>query len=261
MHCYSPASEVAGGSAVEVGNGAAIAGRIGLIAALLLALTGCGGNADEAASRQRGDGAQSAAIADPIMVDPGLGGQDQADAGLTAALPGSAVMPEIDRSKAAVAEAREQAQRLAGGKLAPAPAPGSGEGNSAVLSAMTAEQLATALPGTAKACVQAMRYSAGWAARLPAVLPPYPQSNVIEAAGAESAACHLRVARFLSPVSRQEAIDFYYARLKRLGTAVSHHAEGEASLLTLTTPQHAAYLVRVRERADGLVEIALASRN
>lgn len=227
----------------------------------LVALAGCGDDADDAAKNQRGDAALSAALDDPLMVDPGLGGQDQADAGLTAALPGSAAMPEVDRSKAAITEARDQAARLSGGKLASAPMPQDGDATGAAFAAVTAEQLGAALPGTARACVQAMRYSTGWAARFPAALPPYPQSHVLEAAGTDSPACRLQAARFITPVGRQDVTDFYHARLRALGSGTSHQAAGSISVMTLTAPDRAAYLVRITERDDGLVEVALASRN
>ena len=156
--------------------------------------------------------------------------------------------------------ARDAAKRLSGGKLATAPSPESGADDAPALAAVTAEQLTAALPGMAQTCLDAMQYGMVWAARLPVAVMPYPHSNGLEAAGVERADCHLRSARFVTPVGKQDVLDFYHARLRTGGQSVSHREVGGAHLLTASSAT-AGYLVRVRELDDGLVEVAVAARN
>lgn len=243
------------------GIGSAMTRKFWIVGSPLLAvaLAGCGGG-NTAADQKQGDAALSAVLDDPIMVEPDLGSMDQSRAGLTAGEPGGTAVPLVDRSDAAVAAARGDALRLVGGKIDVLPSAESTEVASPALLAVTAEQLAAALPGVRLDCVKAMRYGMAWAARFPDVIAPYPRSNALEAAGVDSAGCRVRVALFVTPVGKQDVIGFFHARLRASGTKPRFEESNGTSLLTATS-QVSARLVRVREREDGLVEVALATRD
>ena len=67
------------------------------------------------------------------------------------------------------------------------------------------------------ACAGALRYSAGWADRLPADLPLYPDARVSEAAGSQGNSCALRAVSFSTGASLQQVMDWYYTRATNAG--------------------------------------------
>lgn len=215
-------------------------------------LAGCAGGEQSEKAPSEGDPAVASALGDEIMVDPELAGQQDGPGPVTIELP-----PE-QRTPEAVAAARAQAVRLAGGSIEPAPAPTGGDVAKLVANTATAAQIAAAGRTGNVDCAAKVQYSASWATSLPDVLAVYPQGAVQEAAGANGGGCRLRVVSFLTPVAPGEIIDFYYTRVRSGGYDARYQRDGEDHVLGGNKPG-ASYLVYARELDNGLTEVDLVA--
>ncbi len=221
------------------------------IAAVSL-LAGCG-DADNDKGARDADPAMSSAVDDQIMVDPELSDQ----AGAAAAADGGTVeLPPEQRSPEAIAKAREEAAKQAGGSLDSAPQPGEGGSTSLVEGAATAAQVAEQSRAASTDCAAKVRYSASWATRLPAPLSVYPRGAVQEAAGTDVDGCMLSVVHFVTPVAPKYVIDFYYTRVRKAGYGTDYRMEGADHVLGGKSGGKA-YVVFARELANGLTAVEL----
>lgn len=218
------------------------------------ALAGCGGDrASPPESPAQLDPAIVAALADPIMTDPDLASQNRGNAAI--ALDTFDAVPLDDASPEAIAAAKADAARLAGGMIRTAPDPSARGAEPAP--APSAGQLAAALPALPGECLAGLRYGYGWAAGLPPALPIYPRGHVQEAAG--SSACGLRAVIFSTPVEASAVIDFYYTRAGDAGFTAERRRQGAVDVLSGRNGS-AAFVVRVRPGDDGLSAVELAMR-
>lgn len=220
------------------------------VLAAVLALGGCG---REVPPQKAQDPAIASALADPIMTDIDLAGQNRVDDALSGhGLPDGSLPPLVD-SPEDVAAARDEAKRLAGGTIRIAPRI---EGSKSSGTAMaTPAQLAAGAGMSGGACSGGLQYGAIWAARLPSGLDIYPRGHVLDAAGADRQDCALRIVRYASPVPANEIADFYFTRLPR--SKVRGDAGG--TVLSGRGERHS-YVIAIRRRSDGLSEIELVSR-
>lgn len=218
----------------------------------LMLLAGCGSADKETKAKAEADPAVTGALADEIMVDPDLAGQQGPVGSAQIELP-----PE-QRTPEAIAAARAEAAKLAGGAIQSAPAPAGGDSAKLVEGAATAAQFAAAAKTGKVDCAGKVEYSAKWAAALPAVLSVYPKGAVQEAAGTDKDGCKLRVVSFLTPVAAGEVVDFYYTRVKAGGYDAAHQVDGEDHVLG-GKKAGAAYLVYARKLQNGLTEVDLVS--
>ena len=223
---------------------------IAVLSALALAACGTGARVpdDDGASAIALDPALAAALADPILVDPDLGGQANGDALRPPPRPLSGAVPPIDIAAIDVSDL----------KLAKAPPPGktcpvcAAAGNAVTLGALAAAQS----DGPTRACAAAIGYSARWAARLPDDIPLYPDARVREAAGSDTGGCAVRAVRYMTTAPVARVIDFYYTRARMAGYSADHQARGGEHAL-IGTRGAAAYTVVARPRAGGGSEVAL----
>jgi hypothetical protein len=219
----------------------------GALAGVVL-LAGCGGGDKAAKPKAEDDPAVTGALGDEIMVDPELAGQNGNDGGSAIELP-----PE-QRTPEAVAAAKAEALRLAGGTIQPAPPPVEGDVSKLIENTATAAQIAAVAGGGKVDCANKVEYSAKWANALPAALTVYPQAAVQEAAGTDAGGCKLRVVSFLTPVPASEVIDFYYTRARSGGYDAKHHVAGQDHVLG-GGKAGASYLVYARGLDNGLSEV------
>lgn len=216
-------------------------------------LAGCTDTKKSDAGAAGDDPAMTGALGDQIMVDPDLAGQN----GVAVLADGKAIeLPPEQRSPEAIAAAKQEAAKLAGGTLKSAPEPSQGNSASMVENAATAAQIAEASRVQGKDCAQGVEYSMGWASRLPAELAVYPRGAVQEAAGIETSGCSLRVVSFVTPVERDDVLDFYFTRVSKAGFIADHRVDGGDHVLG-GSKGGAAYLVYARKLDNGLTEVDL----
>ncbi len=228
---------------------------IGLASVALLA--GCSGGDKQASETPDEDSALSGALGDQIMVDPELAGQSGANAGASAGMSKIELPPE-QRSPEAIAAAKAEAAKLAGGAIKPAPALAGGDVSALVENAATAAQLARAAGAQPVDCSDKVEYSAKWATALPKPLAVYPRGAVQEAAGTDSANCSLRVVSFATPVAPRDVIDFYYTQVRAGGYDAKYQMDGKDHVLGGSKGK-AAYLIYARSLENGVTEVDLVA--
>jgi hypothetical protein len=234
-----------------------------ILIVLPLALAACSGGSDEDAALANGangmDPALATALQDQIMVDPALGQQANGDAvrppgqPYSGGVPGDGVAANTDAVKH--------------GELMRAPAPTPAEASCTECKAsddsLTLGGLASRQKdGRTAGCASAIQYGAGWAQRLPADLPLYPQARVSEAAGTDGGKCQLRVVSFSSPQPLQVMIDWYYTKAVRAGYTAEHQLDGQQHILGGTRERDGgAYVIYLTTRPDGGTDIDLVANN
>ncbi|HEX8383438.1 MAG TPA: hypothetical protein VF592_08690 [Sphingomonas sp.] len=242
--------------------------RLLAILTLSVALAGCGGGApapDELAQLDRElaeangasparDPAVAAALGDQIMVDPRLTQQSNANAIRPPNRPDGGAVAPVDIA------ARPDSTPPQGLASAPATKADCPECR-ARGGALTLGALAERQPDRRTAdCAGRLRYSAGWANRLPAAAPLYPDARVIEAAGVDEEGCSLRVVSFRSSAPLQRLADWYATSGRRAGYGAEHRVDGAVHVVGGTrggTRDGAAYLAYLRARADGSTDVDL----
>lgn len=222
----------------------------------MLSLAACGTQAERKPPDPLADDpAIVAALADEIMIDPDLVGQDQGIGAIVLSGPLDAGVPPERVGPEAAAIDRAEAGKLAGGTIRTAPEPGGGNGSAALLRrAMTLGQIAAA--AGQESCAGRIEYSARWAARLPQGLEVYPHGAVQEAAGNDRNDCRLRVVHFVTPVEPRDVIDYYFTRASAAGYGARHTLDGGAHVLA-GSRGGSGYLIHARAGEGGLTEVDL----
>lgn len=123
--------------------------------------------------------------------------------------------------------------------------------------ALTLGELASRQSGADATCAQRVTYSAGWANRLPADVPLYPDARVREAAGNDT--CGLRVVSFTSGAPVGRILDWYNARVSRAGYSAEHQATGAQHVLGGTRGD-AAYVMYAAANPSGGTDVDLLVR-
>jgi hypothetical protein len=210
------------------------------------------------------DPAMRSALQDQIMVDPALAGQSNADTIRPPQQPYAGAIPpdSVAGSKNDGTMTASGSSSSGGSKSAPAP---SGDcpqcrvrDDSVTLGAFASRQADKRIAG----CARSLGYSTGWAQRLPADLPLYPDARVAEAAGAAANGCALRVVSFSTAASLQTVLDWYYGRATSAGYSAEHQADGGQHVLGGTRGRDgAAYVIYFQTRGDGRTEVDLVANN
>ncbi|MBS0284640.1 MAG: hypothetical protein JSS15_09500 [Proteobacteria bacterium] len=246
-----------------IGHGVPVMIRTPLALLLAIVLAACGGapgneasGADDldntlAATNEASaanDPALRGALRDQIMVDPALVQQANADTVRPPAQPASGALPPDD-----IAARREPAEK---DDLRRAPPPGPCPQCTAARRALTLGALAES-QGAPATCVANVAYSAGWANRLPAATPLYPDARVIEAAGADGKGCALRIVNFASAAPLQRLLDWYFTKAGDAGIAAQHGIDGNDHVLAGAARGKGAFFVMLRPRKGGGTEVDL----
>lgn len=228
---------------------------------LPLALAACssaGNDSDDTATTNGADPALTSALQQQIMVDPSLSQQAQGDAVRPPAQPATGGVP---------ADGVAASGDIKDGDLMHAPAPTAADKGCKACAAARESTTLTGLAarsGDAKTagCAANLQYAAGWASRLPADLPLYPQARVSEAAGTEGGQCALRVVSFSSPRPMGTMIDWYYTKAVKGGYTAEHQVDGDEHILGGTRDRDGgAYVLFMTSRQDGGTDIDLVANN
>ena len=225
--------------------------------ALLLAACSGAPDAKVESARQNGavmgdDPVFRAALRDPIMVDPALMQQANADTVRPPPYPVSGAVPPDDIAARGTA--------FDPGRLRATPAPSSGCPQCRIVRrSLTLGALAES-QGVDSRCTATIGYSTAWANRLPDAVSLYPDARVVEAAGADGNKCALRAVSFASAAPLPRMLDWYYTRATDAGYRAEHRAEGDEHLLTGRRTQGAgAFLVVLKPRPGGGTSVDLVT--
>ena len=216
-------------------------------------LAGCGDEKPKAVPE--GDPALTGALGDQIMVDPELAGQDRSGEGVSAGANRVELPPE-QRSPEAIAAAKAEADKLAGGPVQSAPLAEAGDAAALMQQASTAAQVAEASRAASTDCAQRAEYSMNWVNQLPDALKVYPRGSVQEAAGTDADGCKLRVVSFVTPVAADDVVNFYFTRVRKAGYDARHRMDGADHVLG-GKKGAAAYVLYARKLDNGLTEVDL----
>ncbi|OJW65345.1 MAG: hypothetical protein BGO57_03420 [Sphingomonadales bacterium 63-6] len=229
------------------------------VVAPAVALAACGGADKAEAPKGKADAELAAALGDEIMVDPDLAGQNKANSAVSAGSRDTALPPEMTGPEA-IDRARTEALRLIGGagKMKKAPAAVAVSGKLPEGSVLAVASRAAAAPGGNVNCAQKAQYTAGWAAKLPAAFPVYPQGAVQEAAGTDEGNCALRVVNYLTAVPLDDVIDFYFTRASAAGFTAQRVKEDGDDVLGGTKGK-ASFVVYARALPKGGTEVDLVT--
>jgi len=217
-------------------------------------LTACGDAAAPETTPLR-DSAIMGALSEPLLSDPDMVGASRNATMLAGGGPAEGGVPLFGPDDKEASRARDEAARLLGGAIAPAPRAEASADVSAVAKAQTAASVAAALPFAAK-CASSLGYSFGWAAKLPATLPVYPRAHTQEAGGSDAAGCKLRVVNFRTPVAASEVIAFYHASAARAGLVPQVSKAGKDKVVS-GGKGALSFAVYARRTADGMTEVDL----
>ena len=186
------------------------------------------------------------ALAGQIMVDPGLTQSANANAVRPPNQPVSDMLPSLPLPADPV-----DAKTLKSAPLAARDCPECRASAGAFTLAAKAGQQA----GNT-ACVGGLRYSAGWAGRLPAALAVYPGGQVAEAAGNDAQGCALRIVSIRTSAPAAKVVDYYYTRASGAGYSAEHKMDGAQHVLGGTRGD-AAYMIYATARAGGGTDVDL----
>lgn len=219
----------------------------GVIAALGIALAGCGKKDQSPGSDNEIDPAVANALEDMVMVDPNLTQQNNrfgargGEAGMRAPVPPAGGGPEAPRPD--------------GLMRAPAPVTDDGKADAVTLGQVAERRAARSGGKAIAACDRNYRYGAEWANRLPADFPLYADAQVKEAAG-NADACALRLVSFVSKAPMQTLVDFYYTQAVRGGYSAEHRVTGSEHVLAGAREKDgAAYYLDFAPMKGGTVEV------
>jgi hypothetical protein len=186
-----------------------------LTSALAMSLAACGSSGKSELDALDGkltgkgdtDPALTAALEDQIMVDPSLSGQANKDAIRPAAQPYQAPIPTGEGAP----QSKPAASSTLGG---------------------LAEQQAEIAKDSFNGCALNVQYSADYAAKLPADLQLYPQSQVSEAAGSDQGGCKLRAVSHSTPAAMKSVATHYANSAARAGYRVTSKVDGAGVMIS-----------------------------
>jgi hypothetical protein len=194
------------------------------------------------------------ALHDPLMTDPDLASRNEANAAI--GFPDSAALPMLAAGPDEVSAAREamRLELLATGAIPPLPPPGEATAKPLGPRSSGAELLgAVSAPGP---CAKALKEDFARAADLPAPAAIPPRAMVVQAGGADSAGCKVVIVRYLSPVPREEVLQYHHTRALRAG--LKPVRQGDA--ITARGKGAEQLAVHVRDAPGGLAGVTLVYR-
>lgn len=173
------------------------------------------------------------ALEAPLASDPHL----QADSNRDAIRPSDKALSGAVPARLPPRDAKAEALRLAGGKFIATPPADksitSVGGVPVTLVAIADSVMTKNRPNGPRCDPRNIGYAMDWAQMMAPAFPLFPGAHLVEAAGdGESGPCAVRAARFRTPVSRADVMDFYSSMAKRAGFSLSHSEENSIPVLS-----------------------------
>lgn len=204
------------------------------------------------------DPVMARALNDPLMTDPDLASRNEANALIgfidSSALPVLAATPQETQS------AREAArlELLEDGSIPDLPAAQSGARGKKLGPMASADDLIAALGAPAR-CAALLKEDFAYAADLPAVASIMPRGMVLQAGGADNAACGVRIVRYTTAAAPDDVLQYHYTRATRAGLQASRHNRPE-DIIAAKGKTGETLVVHLRSAAHGLTGVVLLYR-
>ncbi|NCP14113.1 MAG: hypothetical protein GW858_08125 [Sphingomonadales bacterium] len=204
------------------------------------------------------DPVMARALHDPLMSDPDLASRNEANAAI--GFPDSSALPVItgNREKAGLARQDMRLELLENGPIPELPPPHDGTSGRA-LTPLTGPADLLAAVGAPADCAAALRQNFAFAANLSPVAALPPRGMVIQAGGADTARCGLRIIRYHTAAPSEDVLQYHYARALRGGLDARRYNAPEHSM-TATGAQGETLVVHLRAAPHGLIGVTLVYR-
>ncbi|EAQ29537.1 hypothetical protein NAP1_02155 [Erythrobacter sp. NAP1] len=200
------------------------------LALTLAFVSGCGEQVDEAPAQVLAQDPQLArALNDPLMVDPDLSWRSEANAVI--AYRDGHPLPLIEAREDAAARAREEArlELLENGQIPVTPSASSQASETTFADLKTADQMVEAA-GARTDCIARMDSDLVWSTRMPPTSSIMPHGMVQQAAGVDEWTCVVRVVRYMTPVSIDDALEYHWTKIERARFDITRYAQPTAQL-------------------------------
>ena len=171
------------------------------------------------------------ALNDPLMVDPDLAYRNEANAAITIGY--DHALPSFKRSDETANAARETARLalLEDGPILDLPLASLEPGPASLAEEFSVEAVLDALDAPL-ACRKGIRGDFRLAASMPEVALIMPHGMVRVAAAVEQPECDMRLVRYVTPASIEDALQWHYTLADREGMEPAFYSEPEASLIS-----------------------------
>jgi hypothetical protein len=191
---------------------------------------------------------------DPLLVDPDLAYRNEANALLT--IRHDQPLPLFTAREDVAARAREAARLklLQGGEISDLPEAFGDAPHASIADITRAEDMITAVGGPSN-CSARLRESLRWAAGMPEAAEIMPHGMVQRAAGVDSADCKVRIVRYLTPATANDALQYHVTKAERDRMRVVRYLAPEAILIAQSRTQR--MVVHVRPSAGGMQAVDL----
>lgn len=194
------------------------------------------------------------ALNDPIMVDPDLAYRNQANAALTIRYD-HALPPHMSTTESAEA-ALEAARRelLVGGSINELPVASQTVQGEPLALGMTAQDI-MAVTGAPARCANAVTEGLVWASRMPDPARIMPHGMTMQAAGAETSSCNIRIVRYVTPVPKEDVLRYHFTRAARAGMTINRFSKPEDILIANRGSQHFKVYARPGQGGTSAVDL------
>jgi hypothetical protein len=185
----------------------------------------------------------AATLNDPLMIDPDLVHRSDANALLSIRYD-HALPPHGSTTESAEA-ARDAASRelLETGAIEDLPLASTQAAGEALALGMTATEVMKA-SGAPNRCLGQVKEGLVWAARLPDAARVMPHGMVMQAAGAQTERCKMRIIRYVTPVGVEDALRYHFNRANRAGMTANRYSAPEDILKAERGSEHFQVYVR-----------------
>lgn len=185
----------------------------------------------------------SRALNDPLMVDPDLSWRNEANAVI--AIRDGHPLPPFNANDATVSRARDalRLELLDNGQIPAMPLPSDAEGKPSLANMTTADAMIGAV-GSRSDCIENMTDDLNWSTGLPPWSSIMPHGMVQQAAGVDQGDCVVRVVRYLTPVSIDDALEYHFAKADRARFRIDLYSSPEAQIFAERRDQAMAFHVR-----------------
>ena len=202
------------------------------------------------------------ALNDPLMSDPDLASRNEANAVIgfvdSSALP---VLPATSQQARAAREAA-RLELLESGSIADLPRahddPSDGPRGRALGPMASAADFVAALGAPAR-CAARLNDDFAFAANLPQAAAIMPRGMVVQAGGADSAPCRIRIIRYQTAAAPEDLLQYHYARAVQAGLDAARHAVPE-EIIAAAGDGGETLIVHVRPGVHGLSGVDLLYR-